>query len=143
MFPEIINCIKMSSCFKHRSKISILNNSSIFTFLMGVSSVVLVRGILSVCCKKDEEDEFTQVQTTNNPDNIISNNFAKFYNLILIRWYNYNIIGRTSSTRGRGEKTSATRAKSRWRTWRWFYVRSQRLGRRAYFRSNWNRKNTG
>ena len=35
--------------------------SSIFTFLMGVSSVVLVRGIVSICCKKDEEDEFTQV----------------------------------------------------------------------------------
>ena len=35
--------------------------SSIFTFLMGVSSVVLVRGIISFCCKKDEEDEFTQV----------------------------------------------------------------------------------
>lgn len=40
----------------------LLRFSSIFTFLMGVSSVVLVRGIVSVCCKKDEEDEFTQVR---------------------------------------------------------------------------------
>ena len=42
--------------------LSLFNISSIFTFLMGVSSVVLVRGIVSVCCKKDEEDEFTQVR---------------------------------------------------------------------------------
>ena len=40
------------------------NSSSIFTFLMGVSSVVLVRGIVGVCCKKDEEDEFTQVRAS-------------------------------------------------------------------------------
>ena len=35
--------------------------SSIFTFLMGVLSVVVVRGIISICCHKDE-DEFSQVQ---------------------------------------------------------------------------------
>ena len=34
--------------------------SSIFTFLMGVLSVVVVRGITSICCHKDE-DEFSQV----------------------------------------------------------------------------------
>lgn len=42
--------------------------SSIFTFLMGVSSVVLVRGIVSVCCKKDEEDEFTQAELRRQED---------------------------------------------------------------------------
>ena len=35
--------------------------SSIFTFLMGVLSVVVVRGIISICCHK-EEDEFTQAE---------------------------------------------------------------------------------
>ena len=34
--------------------------SSIFTFLMGVLSVVVVRGITSICCHKDE-DEFSKV----------------------------------------------------------------------------------
>ena len=38
--------------------------SSIFTFLMGVLSVVVVRGITSICCHKDE-DEFSQVLTRN------------------------------------------------------------------------------
>jgi len=42
--------------------------SSIFTFLMGVSSVVLVRGIVSICCKKDEEDEFTQAELRRQED---------------------------------------------------------------------------
>jgi potassium large conductance calcium-activated channel subfamily M alpha protein 1 len=42
--------------------------SSIFTFLMGVSSVVLVRGIISFCCKKDEEDEFTQAELRRQED---------------------------------------------------------------------------
>ena len=35
--------------------------SSIFTFLMGVLSVVVVRGIISICCHK-EEDEFSQAE---------------------------------------------------------------------------------
>ena len=35
--------------------------SSIFTFLMGVLSVVVVRGIMSICCHK-EEDEFSQAE---------------------------------------------------------------------------------
>lgn len=35
--------------------------SSIFTFLMGVLSVVVVRGITSICCHKDE-DEFSQAE---------------------------------------------------------------------------------
>jgi hypothetical protein len=35
--------------------------SSIFTFIMGVLSVVVVRGIASICCHKDE-DEFSQAE---------------------------------------------------------------------------------
>ena len=34
--------------------------SSIFTFLMGVLSVVVVRAFVSVCCNRDE-DEYSQV----------------------------------------------------------------------------------
>ena len=41
--------------------------SSIFTFLMGVLSVVVVRGITSICCHKDE-DEFSQVSFFFNPE---------------------------------------------------------------------------
>ena len=40
--------------------------SSIFTFLMGVLSVVVVRGITSICCHKDE-DEFSQVRLFLSP----------------------------------------------------------------------------
>ena len=67
--------------------------SSIFTFLMGVSSVVLVRGIVSICCKKDEEDEFTQVQCQIN--HIIEQYLEKFIHQFLSNYtykYAHNTI---------------------------------------------------
>ena len=42
--------------------------SSIFTFVMGVMSVIIVRGIAGMCCKKEDEDEFTQAELRRQED---------------------------------------------------------------------------
>ena len=52
--------LKDEECLKERKWWCFLL-SSIFTFLVGVMSVLLVRAFVSVCCKR-EEDEYTQAE---------------------------------------------------------------------------------
>ena len=59
--PSDLPILDEEECLKDRKWWCFLL-SSVFTFLMGVASVVVVRTITRWCCRRDDEDEFTQAE---------------------------------------------------------------------------------
>eukprot|EP00095_Tigriopus_kingsejongensis_P012700 maker-scaffold22_size673200-snap-gene-5.42 protein:Tk12700 transcript:maker-scaffold22_size673200-snap-gene-5.42-mRNA-1 annotation:"calcium-activated potassium channel slowpoke" len=58
--PGEVTILSDEECLKERKWWCFLL-SSIFTFLMGVLSVLVVRAFVAICCKKDE-DEYSQAE---------------------------------------------------------------------------------
>ncbi len=58
--PAEVTILSEEECLRERKWWCFLL-SSIFTFLMGVLSVVVVRAFVALCCKKDD-DEYTQAE---------------------------------------------------------------------------------